>query len=104
MDADSIAALGIDVEERLFVRPASATFPQIYREAMEVHWDPGSRQLYSAKPREWTYPRWFQQIIHAAAEQGCDLRLTASTAWVDIPAEVKAEIERWNASRIAQPS
>jgi hypothetical protein len=104
VDADSIAAVGIDAEGRLFVRPASARFPQIYREAMEVHWDAASRQLYSPRPHEWTYPRWFQQIVHAAAEQGWELRLMPSTAWIDIPAEVRAEIVRWSASRVTQLS
>jgi hypothetical protein len=99
VESDSILEVGIDAEERLFVRPASATFPYIYREAMEVHWDAAGRRLHSPKPREWTYPRWFQQIVNAAAEQSCELRLTPSTAWVDIPAATRAEIERWSASR-----
>ena len=102
MEADSIAEIGIDESQRLFVTPASATFPYIYREAMEVHWDAVRRRLHSPKPREWDYLRWFQQIIAAAAEQSCNLQLASSTAWSNISAELKDEIERWSGSRAAK--
>ena len=99
MDADIIAEVGIDAERRLFVRPATATFPHICREAMDVHWDPTHRRLHSPVPREWTYLRWFQQILAAAAEQSHDLRVTATTTWTNVRSDVKAEIEDWSASR-----
>jgi hypothetical protein len=33
-------------------------------------WDPWGQFLYSPKPREWSYAKWFQQITAAAGEQG----------------------------------
>ena len=54
---------------RLLVRPKVCTFPYIYRAAMEVGWDPDNRALFSPKPREWSYLRWFQQIVAAAADE-----------------------------------
>jgi hypothetical protein len=39
VQADVIEALGISEDGALWVKPATATFPFIYREAMEVHWD-----------------------------------------------------------------
>jgi hypothetical protein len=50
---DSIEEIGIDDEGRLYIKPASQTFPLIYREAMEVHWNSERRCLYGAKPRKW---------------------------------------------------
>lgn len=52
MRTDTIVAVGIDEDGSLWVRPATATFPYIYREAMGVHWDAGRRRLFSPKPRE----------------------------------------------------
>jgi hypothetical protein len=95
MDTDIIDEVSIDAEGRLHVKPASAAFPQIYREAMEVHWDPGSRTLYSPTPREWSYARWFKQILAAAKEQSCHLQLSKSTQWRNVPQPVQDEIAAW---------
>ena len=102
MDADVIAEVGIDDERRIFVRPETAAFPYMYREAMDVHWDPAHRRLHSPVPREWTYLRWFQQILAAAAEQSYELRLTPTTTWTNVPSDLRAEIEHWRASRDAK--
>jgi hypothetical protein len=40
MTMDRIDEIGIDPGGRLYVKPVSASFPDVYREAMEVHWDP----------------------------------------------------------------
>ena len=101
MKTDSIAEVGIDEEERLYLRPATATFAQIYREAREVHWDAATGRLYSPKPREWSYARWFQQIIETAEAYGQPLRLTPATVWVKIPDDVRAEAEQIMSSRVA---
>jgi hypothetical protein len=92
MEIDEIKEVSIDSSGRLFVQPKSCSFPQIYREAMEVHWDPAVKALYSPIPREWSYPRWFQQIAAAAKEQSCILVLSADTHWRNVPAEVKEGI------------
>jgi len=73
MRADEIEAVGIEGNGSLWVKPATSTFPFIYREAMEVHWDDERRCLYSPKPREWSYLRWFRQIRDAARDQGTEL-------------------------------
>ena len=91
MKQDTIAELEVDSEGRLHVVPATHTFPYIYREAMEVHWDPARRSLYSPIPREWSYSRWLQQILAAAREQGCELRLASTTSWLNINPDLKAE-------------
>ena len=93
MTHDEIAEVRIDEEGRLCVVPTSVSFPYIYREAMEVHWDDSGRFLYSPRPREWSYVRWFQQILAAAREQSFVLRLTSATKWAGVPGSVKAEIE-----------
>ena len=95
MTTDSIAEVGIDEQERLYIRPSTATFPYIYREAVEVHWEPNRHHLHSPKPREWTYMQWFQHIIGAAALQSFDLRITDSTVWTNIPDSLRAEMQTW---------
>lgn len=90
---DLIEEIGIDEEERLYLKPASETFPMIYREAMEVHWNSELKYLYGARPRKWGYIEWYQQIINAAAEQGCKLVFSPSVTWVNVPTELQAQIK-----------
>jgi hypothetical protein len=94
MDRDSIEAVEIDEAGRLHVIPLSQNFPLIYREAMEVSWDPNRRSLHSPKPREWSYARWYEQIVAAAREQGWELRPTSATNWINVDAGTKAELLR----------
>lgn len=91
MQQDRIAEISVDREGRLCVRPESAQFPHIYREAMEVDWDPAARCLISPTPREWTYARWFQQILAAAGQQGFALVVDDSTTWTNADS-IKLEI------------
>lgn len=92
MEVDLIEALGLDESGSLWVKPTTSTFPYIYREAMEVGWDPERLCLFSPKPREWSYPRWFQQIRAAARQQGAYLRLGPTTRWSNIDASLRHEI------------
>jgi hypothetical protein len=93
MHQDTIAEVGIDLEGRLYVRPRTATFPFIWREAMEVHWDVAGGFLHSPVPREWSYADWFRRIVAAARQQAWELELTADTVWTNIPADVRFSIE-----------
>lgn len=92
MIADTIEAIGIDAEGSLWVKPATARFPHIYREAMEVFWDAERLCLYGPKPREWSYVRWFERIRIAAYEQGVALKLGPATAWSGIDPELRQAI------------
>ena len=89
MRTDTIEAVGIDEGGSLWVKPAAATFPLIYREAMEVHWDAERLRLYSPKPRDWSYCAWFTKIKDAAREQGVELQLGPATMWSGIDPELK---------------
>lgn len=93
MSSDFIARIEIDATGRLCVTPSSVTFDHIYRAAMEVHWDNDGRFLYSPKPREWSYADWFKQIVAAAKDEyGCDLKITNSTEWKEIPLDLKDQL------------
>jgi len=92
MRTDAIKAIGIDDKGSLWVKPATATFPYIYREAMEVHWDAERVCLYSPKPREWTYIDWFRRIRDAAREQGVELTVETTTSWSNIEAALRQGI------------
>lgn len=91
MRQDTIAVIEIDGAGQLHVVPSSQAFPYIYREAMEVNWDTVRLSLHSPKPREWSYGRWFQQILAAAHAQECDLRLAESTQWLNVDRGIKDE-------------
>jgi hypothetical protein len=94
MTVDEIVEVRIDDGGRLLVRPQVGTFPHIYRAAMEVRWDPDNRTLFSPKPREWSYLRWFQQIVAAAAgEYGVHLVITRDTTWTNVPDALRVEME-----------
>jgi hypothetical protein len=92
MDQEQVATVEIDQDGRLHVAPASSEFPHIYREAMEISWDPHRRSLYSPHPREWGYGRWLQQILAAAAAQGVGLVIGPGTQWLNVPANTQAEL------------
>ena len=89
MRTDTIQEVGIDQEGSLWVKPATATFPYIYREAMDVHWDADRRCLYGPKPKEWSYRMWFKQIVCGARYQGIELALGPETSWSGIDDELQ---------------
>jgi len=94
MERDEIIEIGIDSEERLYLVPKSKEFPFIYREAKEVFWHPERKCLYSPKPKEWSYARWYSQIVNTAKEQSCILSISKNVKWVAIPESLKLEILR----------
>ncbi|GAA6133299.1 hypothetical protein NBRC116188_00880 [Oceaniserpentilla sp. 4NH20-0058] len=89
---DLIEEIGIDEEGCLYLKPATKTFPMIYREAMEVHWNSEQGYLYGGKPRKWSYIEWYDQISKTVAKQGCVLVFSPSVAWVNMPSELRAKI------------
>jgi hypothetical protein len=94
MMRDQITDVEIDVEGRLRLRPLKADLPHVWRAALEVCWDPATRTLYSPRPREWTYPTWFRQIVAATADEyGVRLALSPDTRWSNVPPDIRAEIE-----------
>ena len=93
MVEEHITNVGIEGCGSLFVTPATRTFPQIYRAAMEVGWNDAKSRLFSPSPKEWSYIRWFEQIVGAAAfEYGVLLRVGPSTVWSNIPPDLRAAI------------
>ena len=95
MRKDKIIEIGIDNLERLYLKPETEKFTMIYRSAAEVHWDNSSKFLYSPKPREWTYLDWFKHIVSLIkTDYSCELFLNEETIWVNIPEQLRTEIER----------
>ena len=93
IDKDNISEIGIDSQERLYIKPEKEKFTLIYRTATEVHWDDKGNFLFSPKPKEWTYFDWYRQIIGVVeTECNCKLLLTDKTIWVNVPNDLKAQI------------
>jgi hypothetical protein len=96
MDTDGIAEIGFDTKGRLYVKPCSRAFPYIYREAMEIHWDNDAGYLYApTPPRAQLAPPawWFRQILSAAQQQDCILKLSPDTTWKQVEPESRKAIE-----------
>ena len=100
MKQDAIIEIGIDGEERLYIKPSSIRFPYMYREALEVQWNSKGLILYGSKPRKWSYLDWYNQIIRAAREQSCELTLNESTSWFNISDELKSQIMKQSSVKI----
>jgi hypothetical protein len=93
MKTDQIAEIGIDEQERLYIKPSTARFDFIYRTATEVHWDASGLFLFSPKPRAWTYLDWYLHIVHVVnIDCGYQLKLSDVTIWTNISKELKQEI------------
>jgi hypothetical protein len=90
---DQIVEIGIDNEGRLYLKPSRASFPMIYREARDVHWNKEYGCLYAGIPRNWSYLDWYHQLLNAAREQGCNLLLSADVSWVNVPQKLQAQIQ-----------
>jgi hypothetical protein len=92
--ADEIAEIGIDAENRLYVRPKQTTYPFIYRAAMGVHWDPGRQVLHGDAPRELSHAAWFRQILGAVRDEyGTNLTISSGTVRSSVPEALRIEIE-----------
>ena len=95
MQSDDIEAVGIDANGSLWIKPATCTFPLIYRSGMEVQWDEKRRCLYSPKPREWSYLKWFGQITDAVRGEYCtELRIAPTTSWDNVDENLQLEISK----------
>jgi hypothetical protein len=91
----AVLEVSVDPAGRLLVVPRVPRrhgFEYVYRAAMEVSWDPEARALVAPAPREWSYGRWFQQIVRAAADEcGVRLYLDDRTSWL-VSSDLKAAI------------
>src|SRR5207247_10455554 len=100
MNPDPTDEIVIDETNRLHVKPRSKTYAMIYREAVEVHWNSEGKYLYSPKPRDWSYFDWFRHIINTVDPQKTDLTLAEDTRWINIPDDLRHDIEEWMSQRI----
>ncbi len=98
---DEIIELGIDSNERLFIKPKNEHFTMIYRTATEVHWDQSNLYLYSPRPRNWTYLDWFNHIINVTNNEcNCKLVLTNRTKWTNISEELQRKIKKESHNKV----
>ncbi len=102
MKTSPIAEVSIDDQGRLRVVPRAGDFTFVWRAAGQVYWDDAGRFLYSPRPREWTYLRWYIQIVGmVASEYGVVLRLDHATRFSNVPAELQHDIAQWDATEAA---
>ena len=93
MRQDKIQEIGIDSEERLYIKPTIEKFTMIYRSTAEIHWDTTGLFLYSPKPREWSYLDWYKHIVSLIqTDCDCQLVLVEETKWINIDKNLKEQI------------
>ena len=91
---DDIAEIGIDVANRLYLRPTRSSYPHIHRAAKGIQWDPVQRRLYGEAPKEFSHADWFRQILNAVRDEyGDNLTVNPSTIWSNVPVSLQSEIK-----------
>jgi len=97
MNSDSIVKIMLDTHGRVRVTPKSSRFPLIYREAMEVSWDPDYNCLVAPPdPNRTPFATphwWFAQILSAVREQGCYLLVVTETQFENVPDTLRADFQ-----------
>jgi len=95
-----IVEVAVDAAERLTVQsllPIGTDLAHVYRAAMQVSWDPASRQLVVPIRRDWSQADWFKQVVRAVqSEYGIRFLVSLATRWVNVVAEDRKEIEAWS--------
>lgn len=95
MKTEIIKEIKIASNGRLQVVPSKHDFSQIYRSAMEIHWDNAAHCLYAPeKMKDWSYLDWFKQILKAVnSEYGYVLSIDKETKWSNVPNELINKIK-----------
>lgn len=96
MEIEEISKVEILDNKEMYVFLASGGKPMyyhIYREAAEVYWDSDKKGFKAPPPRKWSYADWFKHIVSVASSGlGISLVLSSKTIWVNVPENIKAEI------------
>ena len=93
MNTESIKKIWIDNQYRLCVKPQKETYEQIYRSAMDVHWNQEKCYLYTPSNSSRSPFEWFNQIVLAVkTEYGSQLYITEETQWENIKESLKTAI------------
>lgn len=99
MRSVDILRVSIDDAGRLTVQPdlaLSDDFEFIWRTASGIRWDSVGRELFAPASTDLSALGWFQGIVSAVqGEYGTSLVLTGDTQWVNVPIDVKQQIETW---------
>ena len=94
MTEELILEVGLDETGSLYVRPERTVFSHIYRAAMGVRWIDYIGVLSTPAKPELSHLDWFRQIQKAALEEyGVELKVGAGTAWMNIPTDLRDQIE-----------
>jgi len=65
----------------------------IYRTANGLRWDPTKRVFYASEPERWAHSDLLQHLVRSLADEfGTTLQVTSATRWVNISAELLAEL------------
>lgn len=76
-----IAEIGVDLEERLYIKPAEDTFEKISEVNKDLNWDSDRGVIYSPNSQEWSQIMWFSQIFKASEALGYKLTTNENTLW-----------------------
>jgi len=95
LDQEEIIQIGIDDENRLFLKTKEKTFSMIYRLAKGINWDNDRKRLISTPIKEWSKYRWYLHILNTIYKE-CNLELitTRKTEYINLDRKSKNQIRQ----------
>lgn len=81
MENINILEIGVDIEEHLYIKPASGTFENISQVNSDLNWNADKGIIFSPNPHEWSQIMWFSQLFKACEALGYELKTDDNTQW-----------------------
>lgn len=96
MDKNPILKIAILSDGRLGVFPEKkdGSFQHVYREAAGVYWDAELLCFKSTEIKEWSYGKWYQQILKVVASGLGILLLMTPETEIESREEFESEIRK----------
>jgi len=95
VNQEEITQIGIDAENRLFVKPPKKIFSMVDRLAKGINWDNKEKVLYSSTIREWSNYKWYLYILNTIYQE-CNIELipTKKTEYINLDRKAKNQIQQ----------
>jgi len=85
LNQEEITQIGVDKEDRFFVKPKNKDFSMIYRLAKGIDWNSKVKVLQSSTIREWKKYKWYLHILFTIYNEcGIELMPTKQTEYINL--------------------
>lgn len=85
LDQEEISQIGIDEQNRLFLKTKERSFSMIYRLAKGINWDNELKRLITSPIKEWSKYKWYLHILNTIYNE-CNIELipTRKTEYINL--------------------